>query len=123
MANCGGRFALCIAPWDRPISLTRVWCLYEMMTAVNYKKKITTIFDGSVMRVKSNMEFSLLQDRLEIVTRAIYSLDVYKAQATVEADRVEMARHDIHFTALLARGGRLMQLWLAELAHRLHQLR
>ena len=41
MANCGGRFALCIAPWDRPISLTRVWCLYEIYLAVQADLEIT----------------------------------------------------------------------------------
>ena len=45
--NASTAVVVVLYPWDQPVSLSRVWCLFEMMTAMNSEKTVTVLMPPS----------------------------------------------------------------------------
>uniref|UniRef100_A0A7S1WXY6 Uncharacterized protein n=1 Tax=Alexandrium catenella TaxID=2925 RepID=A0A7S1WXY6_ALECA len=74
-----------MTPWNNPRYLTRVWCVYEMYTAINSSVKTSII-----MPPKEEEAFRKAlreQTGLDDVWRDLGNVDAESAQASVEADR------------------------------------
>jgi hypothetical protein len=87
-------------------AVSRVWCLYEMLTAIENKKRVVTMFrPRSMIESRSQEEIaemlqnmgkkfnnavSLFQDELQFALNRIDSLEVRSAQASCEPDRVKI---------------------------------
>lgn len=70
-----------MAPWRNPMSVKRVWCLFEALTALSLGREINLLTDpfDSMAKVDTLLPLFLKQ--------VIGCLDVRKAESTVESDR------------------------------------
>lgn len=89
-------------------AVTRVWCLYEILTAIENKKRVVSMFrPRSMIESRSQEEIteimqnvgkkfnqtnacSLFQDELQHALNRIDSLEVRAAQASCDEDRVRI---------------------------------
>ncbi|KAG2487415.1 hypothetical protein HYH03_013983 [Edaphochlamys debaryana] len=70
-----------MAPWRNPLSVKRVWCLFEALTALSISREINLLTDPFDSTAK-------VDTLLPLFTRQVVdSLDVRNAEATVEKDR------------------------------------
>ncbi|GLI61014.1 hypothetical protein VaNZ11_003277 [Volvox africanus] len=70
-----------MAPWRNPLSVKRVWCLFEALTALSLNREINLMTDP----FDSTAKVDIL---LPLFTRQVVEmLDVRNAEATVEKDR------------------------------------
>ncbi|KAG2431289.1 hypothetical protein HYH02_013420 [Chlamydomonas schloesseri] len=96
-----GRVALVVFPFPQPLVLTRVWCLFEIMTALQLDVPIKLCcspasFNGfwKAMRDKGGSYASITPE----ILAEVEALDVSTAQATVPADKdmiLDMIRNSI----------------------------
>jgi len=78
------RVLLALTPHDRPLLLSRSWCLYEIYTAWKVGAEVLC---GFVPEAEQKVINSLVQDD-GLVDRMLATVDAEKSQATVESDRV-----------------------------------
>ncbi|GLC41243.1 hypothetical protein PLESTF_000792700 [Pleodorina starrii] len=70
-----------MAPWRNPLSVKRVWCLFEALTALSLSREINLLTDPFDSTAK-------VDTLLPLFTRQVVEmLDVRNAEATVEKDR------------------------------------
>ncbi|KXZ49441.1 hypothetical protein GPECTOR_21g667 [Gonium pectorale] len=70
-----------MAPWRNPLSVKRVWCLFEALTALSISREINLLTDPFDSTAK-------VDTLLPLFTRQVVDmLDVRNAEATVEKDR------------------------------------
>ena len=77
------KFLLVLDPWRKPASLSRVWCLLEIMKAIKLGAKI-------LMRMPQAAQhefFQAVTDKHSEVEALLTSARVEDAQATVETDK------------------------------------
>jgi hypothetical protein len=81
-----GTVLLVLDPWDAPLCLTRVWCLYELVQTINfpgtavYLSMPTEERTAFLRRLRS-------RDTRAMVEQALEMFDARHAQASVEEDR------------------------------------
>jgi hypothetical protein len=80
---CSGEMVLSLHPWPHPVALTRVWCLYEVMTALESNCKLT--ISPSYQVADTLFEARSDEDISEAMAGKI---SIEDADATVESDRV-----------------------------------
>ena len=77
------KILLVMTPWSNPRPLRRVWCLWEILQAVKLKATIRMVLPS-----KEKDAFMLaLQSKYSQVENTLASIDVVKANATVESDK------------------------------------
>eukprot|EP00955_Chlamydomonas_euryale_P091353 364615-Chlamydomonas_euryale.AAC.30 len=74
-----------IYPWNQPIAPSRIWCLFEAVTAVELGVNLELLIETEF----SNAKEALPQLRQKFDTM-IAELDVGQAQASVESDRLSI---------------------------------
>ncbi|KAG2431288.1 hypothetical protein HYH02_013419 [Chlamydomonas schloesseri] len=100
-----GRVALVVFPFPQPLVLTRVWCLFEIMTALQLDVPIKLCrspaalegFRSKMLAHAGGWDFSESVITPEILAE-VEALDVSTAQATVPADKdmiLDMIRNSI----------------------------
>lgn len=89
VTNIGHMLSL-MAPWDDPKYITRVWCCFEMHTALqNPSVEFEIIMPpGEAKKLQST-----LANEFDSVIKVISYLDVTLAKATVEADKQQIFQH------------------------------
>lgn len=77
-------------PWDEPIYITRIWCIFELWTAVNTEGcRIEVVLpEDEELRFKD----ALRNEGMLVMWKALDNLKIQNAQATVEADRINILR-------------------------------
>ena len=78
------RVLLALTPHERPLLLTRCWCLYEIYIAWKVGAEVSC---GFVPQAEQKVILSLTQDD-ELITRMLATVDAEKSEATVESDRL-----------------------------------
>lgn len=81
-----------MSPWNAPFYITRVWCCFEIYTAVNLgpeKCKVTVLLPP-----KQSSDFSEAFDKgaEKMVFQALRSIDVENAQASMPEDKEQILR-------------------------------
>ena len=87
LEKCGS-LIMVMTPWEMPVPLTRVWCLYEIAKAVKYNAAIQMVF----LSRERGAFFEALNNRFDEVSAVFQSISVADAEATVEADKYEIFR-------------------------------
>jgi hypothetical protein len=85
-----GKMICMLHPWDAPVPLTRVWCLFELYLAIMLKSEIIMCFppaDAAAFYGKLTQE--PLGGEVESAP-LVPKIEVRNAEATVEADRVRI---------------------------------
>jgi len=79
-----------LAPWDDPVYVSRIWCIFEVWKAMTTEGCEFEV----VLPVAEQLRFrdALGQDGLLAMWKAFEKLRIQDAQATVEADRVNILR-------------------------------
>ncbi|KAJ1630210.1 hypothetical protein T492DRAFT_1004805 [Pavlovales sp. CCMP2436] len=83
-----GKVLLVLDPWDAPLSLKRVWCLYEVGLAARSAGEVELQLTMPP-RQRVAMQAALRKDRLA-VHNAVACVDARTAEASVEADKVQI---------------------------------
>jgi hypothetical protein len=78
-----GRTVLVLQPWEKPLSFTRVWCLFEIMSTL---EEGATLDVALSKRERERFAETLVENFDDIMTR-ISAIDARKATATVMTDR------------------------------------
>merc|ERR1712232_674027 len=84
--NIGSVLAM-MQPWDKPVNVSRVWCVYEFYTAIQYAPlcKMDVIMPP---REQANFTKALSDEEEGMkLWKVLAAIDVSKAKATVEQDR------------------------------------
>ncbi len=82
-----------MAPWSEPLYLTRVWCVFEMFTAVSQNKFICI-----TMPPRESVSFSNAfsstggEDSLNKMWKSLGNIDVSNAAASVEEDKINIEK-------------------------------
>ncbi|GAX78675.1 hypothetical protein CEUSTIGMA_g6113.t1 [Chlamydomonas eustigma] len=71
-----------IHPWKNAIAPSRIWCLFEAVTAVEFGVNLELLVESEFRNTKMSK-----QQLLNSLQEAVSGLDVSKAKATVESDR------------------------------------
>lgn len=80
-----------MAPWSEPLYLTRVWCVFEMFTAISQNKFISIVMPPSESRSFSNAFSSMGgEDSLNSMWKSLSNIDVLNAQASVKEDKINI---------------------------------
>jgi len=79
-----GRLVLVLDPWDKPVCLSRVWCLYELVHT--QLQASTTLHLAMAPLEKMGFTAALARDR-KSVHHAILAFDTRDAKATVPQDK------------------------------------
>mmetsp|Transcript_12884 Transcript_12884/g.34369 ORF Transcript_12884/g.34369 Transcript_12884/m.34369 type:complete len:201 (+) Transcript_12884:1-603(+) len=85
-----------IDPWDKPVCLTRVWCLYEVVHT--HMQTRTTLHLAMARSERIGFRRALTDDR-RAVLQALVGFDARRAQASVAADKemiFELIRDNFH---------------------------
>lgn len=82
-----GKVVLIIDPWQAPVALSRMWCLFEISQCVVQHGLQLFL---SVPREERARFLCALSDDREAVESALVSFDVRLAQTSVEADRLKI---------------------------------
>jgi len=83
--NAVGSFAslkVVLNNWESPIPLSRIWCIWEMFSALDGNKKVELEFPGNV----STTIWDLVAKDKEFVVELLEGIDVGKAEATFQSD-------------------------------------
>lgn len=80
-----GQVIAMMSPWNKPEYITRIWCDFEIFTAIHVVNAPVTVVMPP--REAANLRSALLYGDLEEVWNLLASLNVAEAQASVEQDR------------------------------------
>mmetsp|Transcript_22466 Transcript_22466/g.67279 ORF Transcript_22466/g.67279 Transcript_22466/m.67279 type:complete len:666 (-) Transcript_22466:21-2018(-) len=105
-----------MAPWDAPLYVTRVWCVFEMYTADEMDVKVTIIMPP---REEDALRANLRKDRqgASDVIRKLGAIDVQHAQASVPRDReciLDLVAKGPGFDQFNHTVGRHLQNWVVD---------
>ena len=109
-----------MSPWQKPIYLTRIWCIFELFTAhSNAACSITIIMPP---KERADLQQQLLakgaQEALNSLFETLATTKVQDATASIEEDRVSILKliNDINgsYTALNHRVNDLLRDWAVE---------
>ena len=79
-----GRVIAIVTDWEDPVLLKRIWCLFELNSAIDTGADLTF-----VASTEQRMGLSLnLADKFRELDDIVNNIDVRKGEATVDADRV-----------------------------------
>lgn len=86
-----GHVLLVITPWDSPISLKRVWCLFEMFTALTLEETRGTTIEVERPSAQNHAFYTFVMRNEGSshgrILRKLVALDVNKAEATRPSDK------------------------------------
>lgn len=108
-----GKTVLVLLPWDKPVPLTRAWCLWEISCSSN----LTVALSRAQQMA---MEEDLLKD-VDGIQAALSKIDLANADSYNPADKANIFRavgtHEIHaFNSSILR---MLRRWLVDSARRL----
>ena len=101
-----GHTCLVLSPWDAPISLTRAWCLWELLSTKNTGAKLTLQFSRDQL---ANYEETLIHN-FDYIMKAFCQIDVKKSEASNQDDKkkifdaVEQFEEGFHGVNILVNG-------------------
>jgi hypothetical protein len=78
-----GHVLMCLHPWDRPVPLSRAWCLFELYVALESKCKLSMCFG----REDTGALFAAVKDRNFTAADAVGEIDAANADASVASDK------------------------------------
>jgi Flp pilus assembly protein TadD len=81
-----GSVLLVMTPWDRPIPLTRAWCLFEIYSTIDVDARMHVSIPASQRR---EFQTAMAED-LEKLTKVMVELDAEKAIASNPNDREQI---------------------------------
>ncbi|CAK9068670.1 Tartrate-resistant acid phosphatase type 5 (TR-AP) (Tartrate-resistant acid ATPase) (TrATPase) (Type 5 acid phosphatase) (Uteroferrin) (UF) [Durusdinium trenchii] len=85
-----GHVLALMAPWDNPVYVSRVWCVFEIFTAVNENCELTVILPPVEMkRFSGTIHDGVLDKHL---WASLEQLDVQRADASVASDKENILR-------------------------------
>ena len=81
-----GRVLSLMTPWDDPRNLKRIWCIFEIFTALSSECSFSVVLPG---REKSRMSKMVLSGAhgVEALFRALARIDIETAEASVQEDK------------------------------------
>lgn len=86
-----GHLVTMMSPWYDPLYFWRVWCVFEMYTALTIGEDKVTVSIVMPPREKDDMGKALLKGNgLNEVWRVLKDLNIQKAEASVEEDRIRI---------------------------------
>jgi hypothetical protein len=90
-----GKMLCMLHPWDAPVPLTRVWCLWELHCAIKLGAEVIMCFSSGQAKefYERLKQLQLQQQAGGMSTKGeglVPTIDVRKAQATKEEDRVRI---------------------------------
>ena len=83
-----GHVLMCLHPWNRPIPLSRAWCLFELYVALESKCQISMCFG----REDAAALFAAAQNRTFTAADAVGEIDAANADATEASDKELIVR-------------------------------
>ena len=84
-----GRLLAMMGPWDNPVYLSRVWCIFEFFTAINNKNvNVEIVVPPRERKKMSNVLFA--SGRIDALYNALANISVQSARATIEEDRIRI---------------------------------
>ena len=78
-----GHTLLVLAPWDKPLALTRVWCLWEILCTVDTGAELSVVLTA---QERQRLTEELARD-LDNVMTTVANVDAAKADAFLEDDK------------------------------------
>jgi len=88
-----GHIVTMMAPWDAPVYLTRIWCVFEIYTANKTGSKVTIAMPSSERkRFIDGLRSEDGQSQIDTLFSTLGKTDVKKAEASVESDRTSILR-------------------------------
>jgi len=88
-----GHIVTMMAPWDAPVYLTRIWCVFEIYTANKTGSKVTIAMPSSERkRFIDGLRSEDGQSQIDTLFSTLGQTDVKKAEASVESDRTSILR-------------------------------
>lgn len=109
-----GQLLAMMAPWNDPLYLKRIWCIFEIYTASQHGLEISIAMPG---REKQKMEQDLVGEngKLDALYEALSNTRVEKAGATCKEDRdtiLGMVKQQPGFTVLNNKVNELLRRWV-----------
>ena len=83
-----GRTVQILHPWDKPLTLTRVWCLYEIYACV----KTGSLFDVAMTPEQRDVFINSLVANPEVYMQMLADIDLEKCEATRPEDKDKIFR-------------------------------
>ena len=77
-----------MTPWDNPVPLQRIWCLYELVCAMRSEETELRIVLSEDQR--QSLRAGLIND-YEVVTQMLVDIDVENAKAMVPEDHKQLS--------------------------------
>jgi len=78
-----------MVPWEKPLYLTRVWCVFECYTAIDQNCNLTILMPPDE---KNNFAESIMYEGVEDVMTALSGTRIEDAKASREDDKVNILR-------------------------------
>ena len=78
-----GHTLLVLTPWDEPLALRRVWCLWEILCTIEQNAKLTVVMPKHQMELLAKA----LQDDMDEVQKRVADVDAEQARAFKDADK------------------------------------
>ena len=102
-----------LSPWDHPVALTRIWCLFEILTAMTSDTPITVELPPNDVAAFD----AALSDDFSNIRSSLCHIDSANAQATnpIDLQRIrEQIKSTVGFTALNTLVKDRLRAWLLE---------
>eukprot|EP00049_Salpingoeca_infusionum_P000128 m.37472 g.37472 ORF g.37472 m.37472 type:complete len:480 (+) comp10098_c0_seq1:127-1566(+) len=112
-----GAVVLVASPFSSPIPLTRSWCLFEIMCALNGGDSVT--FEIRMPQEEKESFLSTLQEQYDVFQYALGTVKTQASEAYLATDKDNIFRaveQSIGFQALNAKVSMLMRHWLMTVA-------
>mmetsp|Transcript_6778 Transcript_6778/g.8574 ORF Transcript_6778/g.8574 Transcript_6778/m.8574 type:complete len:595 (-) Transcript_6778:1119-2903(-) len=78
-----------VYPWNKPMSLSRIWCLFELFTAYNEKCEISIVMPPSE-RIKMIKELSSNESCFDDLLETLNGSNIQNAEASYEMDKIRI---------------------------------
>lgn len=112
-----GRMLGMLAPWQDPVYLTRVWCIFELYCAHNEGCEVTIVMPH---REKESLEQAIFgsdEKNINAVHEALAKTKVQNAKASIESDRLtilQMVEEAPGFAVLNHKVNDLLRHWVRQ---------
>ncbi|CAE7325852.1 unnamed protein product [Symbiodinium necroappetens] len=115
-----GKVLALMAPWDRPVYVTRAWCVFELFTAISDEScRLTVVMPPSEV-VKFCGSIANTGALTSYLWSALEQLDLETAQASVASDKdmiLQIVRDGVGLESLNQVVRQRLLSWLAEAAY------
>ena len=82
-----------MTPWDNPVPLQRIWCLYELVCAMRSEETELRIVLSEDQR--QSLRAGLIADHI-VVTQMLVQIRVENAKAMVPEDHEQLSVRTLH---------------------------